>query len=247
MRYLLLGLLLLVPSAFAEEDAVLLAYHTGNYGEAAELAEAEGGAANLALAAEALLSDMFCQNQTTPAGLDRAVALSRQAIALDPSNTNAHFQLAVSRALQARSMSVGEGRSVVKEVQSEIDIVLDDWTGHAPAEAVLAVANLEAVRKAGAMMASFAGFSVEDGRAHYERAMAASPDDPSIHWQYGRALVALDARKYHDEIDRVLARAEAAPANNKVQTVMKERAKRLRALIASEGDRAAEAAVASLL
>ena len=71
------------------------------------------------------------------------------------------------------------------------------------------------------------GASLDKARTNYQAAIRLAPDDVGIHWQYARALAALDAKTHASEIAQALDRALAASASDHVEQVMQTRAAEL--------------------
>ena len=90
------------------------------------------------------------------------------------------------------------------------------------------------------------GASTESGRKHYEQARALAPDDVGVHWQYARALAALDLKGKTPEVRAALQRALAAAASDHVELVMQARAQRLSDALAGDRDAAQRLAQAML-
>jgi len=86
------------------------------------------------------------------------------------------------------------------------------------------------------------GASLADARRHYYDAVRLAPDYVGVYWQYARALVALDARKYRDQAREILQKAMEAKADDHCESVMQERASVL--LQALKGDSKAAQALA---
>ena len=82
------------------------------------------------------------------------------------------------------------------------------------------------------------GASVEAGRRHYEQAVALAPDDVGVHWQYARALAALDLKGRSEEVRAALKRALAAAASDHVEHVMQARARQLSDALSGNRDAA---------
>ena len=114
------------------------------------------------------------------------------------------------------------------------------------AHGFLAVWNLEVARRGGGMGAWMLGASTESGRKHYEQARALAPDDVGVHWQYARALAALDLKGKTPEVRAALQRALAAAASDHVELVMQARAQQLSDALAGDRDAAQRLAQAML-
>lgn len=212
----------------------------GEYMAAAQEAEVASGADNLAFAARSLLA--LCMTGTTEpdaAIVDRASRNAEAALKLDPGHEEGRLQLAIALSLKSRRMDLmaawnagyGEkGRKLADEV-------LANDPSNFYAHGFLAVWNVEVERRGGGFGAWMMGASLDAARKHYEAAVKLAPDDVGIHWQFARALVALDAKAHGAEAVRVVARAMAANAGDHVEQVMQARAARLAAALA--GDKAA--------
>ena len=90
------------------------------------------------------------------------------------------------------------------------------------------------------------GAGVSDGRDHYEAAIAAMPDDASVHWQWARALAALNARKYRADVLAALDAALACPVESELERTMQARAALLKTEMLQDPRRAGELAARML-
>jgi hypothetical protein len=236
---LILAAAVLAAPAVAHPTSAELAgrFARGEYMEAARQAEAAAGADDLAFAARALLAHcMTSAAEPDAAIVDRASRDAEAALKIDPQHEEGRLQLAIALSLKSRAMDVlgawnagyGEkGRKLAKDV-------LKADPGNFYAHGFLAVWNVEVRRRGGALGAAFMGASLKEGRRHYEEAVELAPDDVGIHWQYGRALAALDVREHRDEIVRALEKAAAAGAGDHVERVMRERAVELLAVLKAD-------------
>ena len=205
-------------------------FASGEYLAAAQLAEAASSADDLAFAARSLLAQCMTGDREPDSGMvERAAADARRALALDPMHEEGRLQLAIAISLKSRSMSLmdawyagygEEGRKLAEEV-------LAQDPGNFYAHGFLAVWNIEVRRRGGVLGASLLGASVEAGRKHYAIAAHLAPGDAGVHWQFARALTALDAVRYGDEAAAILDRAVATSSPDHVQMVMKTRAAQL--------------------
>jgi tetratricopeptide (TPR) repeat protein len=205
-------------------------YARGEYLEVADAAEAAAGANDLAFAARALLAHCLTgPDEPDVAIIDRASKDAEAALKIDPVHDEGRLQLAIALSLKSRGMDAmdalnrGYGEKG-RELASE---VLQSNPGNYYAHGFLAVWNVEVRRRGGSIGAAFMGASLKDGRRHYDEAIRLAPNDIGIHWQYGRALVALSARDHGDEAARILARATSSDARDHVEQVMQERARTL--------------------
>jgi hypothetical protein len=245
-----LGALSLCLAATAEPAPPELGamFASGEYLAAARQAETAASADNLAFAARSLLAQcMTSDREPDPATVERAAADARHALALDPMHEEGRLQLAIAISLKSRSMALmdawyagygEEGRKLAEEV-----LRMDP--GNFYAHGFLAVWNVEVRRRGGVLGGRLLGASVEAGRRQYAIAAHLAPDDAGVHWQFARALAALDAVRYGDEAAAILDRAIASSRDDHVQMVMKVRAIRLSEAL--KGDRRVAQALARTL
>jgi tetratricopeptide (TPR) repeat protein len=231
-----------VSPAFAHPTSAALAerYARGDYLEAATLAEEAAGADDLAFAARALLAHCMTGAVRPDARIvERAVRDAEAALRLDPQHKEARLQLAIALSLKSRDMDVMAAWSAGygEKGKKLADDVLRADPANFYAHGFLAVWNLEVARRGGGMGAWMLGASTESGQNHYEKARSLAPDDIGVHWQYARALAALDLRGRAAEVHAALQRALAAAASDHVERVMQARAQQLSDALA--GDREA--------
>jgi tetratricopeptide (TPR) repeat protein len=238
-----------LASAHPTSPALADRYSRGEYLEAAALAEDAAGADDLAFAARSLLAHCMTGSAAPDVRVvDRAVKDAEAALRLDPKHEEGRLQLAIALSLKSRDMDVmaawsaGYGEKGKKLAED----VLKSDAGNFYAHGFLAVWNLEVARRGGGMGAWMLGASVEGGRKHYEQARALAPDDVGVHWQYARALAALDLKGKADEVRAALDRALAAAASDHVEQVMQARAQQLSDALAGDRDAAQRMALAML-
>jgi hypothetical protein len=233
---------LLAPPALGHPTSSELAarFTRGEYMEAAREAEAAAGADDLAFAARALLALCMTGTKEPDAAIvDRASRDAEAALRIDPRHEEGRLQLAIALSLKSRAMDVLDAWSKgygEKGRKLATDVLKAD-PANFYAHGFLAVWNIEVRRRGGRVGASVMGASVGAARQHYDRAASLAADDVGIHWQYGRALAALDAAKYGEEAAEALARAGAATAGDHVEKIMQARAAKLAEAL--KGDRAA--------
>ena len=231
MRFLLAIFLILAPSALADESAQLTAFTEGRYFDAVLLADQQPTADNLAFAARSLLAEAMSAPDFEPPEtlIDQAETYARRALAADAQHVEARLQLAIALSLRARPMSTGEAMKTGYggTAHDLAESVLADDPGNVYAHGFLAVWNLEVVRRGGGLGATMMGASVKTARRHYRAALASDPEDASVHWQYAKALTALNARRYRDEIDAALSAALVAETESELETLMQDRARAL--------------------
>jgi hypothetical protein len=219
----------------------MVRYVSGEFLEAAAMAEARAGADELAFAARAVLAEIMTQDGEPDAVLvQRAERNATSALQIDPRHVEARLQLAIALSLRTRAMAPLEvWRTGLGEQGRDLaqGVLLDD-PGNVYANGFLAVWHVEARRRAGAVGAGVIGASLQEARRRYQAAVKAAPDDPGVHWQYGRALIALDARRFAGEAGRALEGAVTSQAHDRVAEVMQARASDLLVLLKADRHKA---------
>jgi hypothetical protein len=234
---LVASLLLALPaSAHPTSPELAGKFARGEYLTAAAVAEVAAGADDLAFAARALLAHCMTGSSGPDAALvDRAARDAEAALREEPGHEEAQLQLAIALSLKSRDMdamaawTAGYGERGKKLAEG----VLKADPGNFYAHGFLAVWNIEVERIGGSMGSWMMGASLDEGRKHYEAARQLAPDDVGVHWQYARALAALDLKRYQGDVKVALDRAVAASASDHVEEVMQERAERLLAALAN--------------
>lgn len=220
----------------------------GEYLAAATRAEAMAGPDDFAFAARALLAQCMTGGPAVDPGLlERATRDAEAALKVAPQHEEGRLQLAIALSLKSRNMdamaawSAGYGEKGRKLAEG----VLKSDPRNYYALAFLAVWNIEVERRGGGM-GWMAGASLDAARKHYARAAQLAPDDVGIHWQYARALAALDVNKHRKDIDAALASAVRAAATDHVEQVMQARARELLDVLARNRGDAQKLALALL-
>ncbi|MFN3211838.1 MAG: hypothetical protein ACE37M_01920 [Henriciella sp.] len=251
MRWIIAALLLASPAAMAEDEAQRVAFTEGRYHEAVLLSATLPTADNLAFSARSLLAEAVSAPDYAPPPhlLDAAEANAREALALDPNHVEARLQLAIALSLKARPLSTRAAMRTGygEEAKRLAEAALRDDPDNKYAHGFLAVWHLEVRRRGGAIGGSIMGASVRKARAHYQAAIQSAPDDAAIHWQYARALTALNAKRHRDEIHAVLSVALDCQAESQLEGVMKQRAEWLSAKLHQKNWKAAEQTAAQML
>jgi hypothetical protein len=223
---------LAAASAYAHPTSVELRakFTRGEYMEAAQQAEASADADDLAFAARALLAHcMTGSSEPDAAIVDRASKDAEAALKLEPEHEEGRLQLAIALSLKSRAMDVLDAwhKGYGEKGKKLAAAVLQSDPANFYAHGFLAVWNVEVRRRGGSVGAGIMGASLKAARQHYEQAASLAADDVGIHWQFGRALAALDAEKYGEEAMKVLDRAVAADAGDHVEAVMQDRSREL--------------------
>lgn len=238
MRWTIALLIALTPAAFAEDEAHLIAFTEGRYEDAAALVQQSDAPDSLAFAARSLLAEAMSAPDFVPppALLDQAEAYARAALDTQPDHIEGRLQLAIALSLKARPLSTRDAMRTGygEDAKALVEGVLKDDPHNPFAHGFLAVWHLEVRRRGGAIGASMLGASVKKSRRHYQAAIEAAPGDASIHWQYARALAALNAKKYRSEIEFSLQAALNCRTDSTLEDVMRRRAELLQFTLDNE-------------
>lgn len=251
MRWIFLALLMPSAFAFAEQEAHVVAFTEGRYEDAAHLVEQAPSAGHFAFAARSLLAEAMSDPTYSPPTelVIAAEQKARQALALDADHIEGRLQLAIALSLKVRPMSNREGMRTgyADDAKRLAKAVLQDDPTNAYAHGFMAVWNLEVRRRGGTIGASVMGASVKDARRYYQTATGLAPNDASLHWQYARALAALNAKKYAGEINAALRKAIDSQPRNTLEQVMQSRAQILLAVLETDSRKTVERVAAQML
>lgn len=223
----LLSFFVLIACAHAD-DASFRAFETGRYQEAFELAEASSATADrYAFQARSVLAHCIYQGgDPAPERLKQAEELARKALAADPDHVEGRLQLAIALSMQTRNMSLREiDRTGYGTASRDLaEEILQEDPRNAWANGFMSVWHIEARRVAGAFLAGMVGASLKKSEAFFEAAMAADPANLTLKWQYVRALMAFNPKRYEDEIMQGLQEIAAADPADALEEVLKARA-----------------------
>jgi len=215
MKSALAGLLLLIPvsAGAATSDEIFAVYARGDYEQAARLGEASHTAPGLATAARAVLADAVLRDAPCLPCLERAEALSRQAVAADPHYALGQVWLAVALGYQARITGAVKARMKNAPAQSKtaLNMAVVDDPRNAFAVSALGGWHIEVVRGGGATLAGlFYGARERTALSLFDRAVSLAPDNVAVRYQIGLSLAGFDPEKYHARIAAELKAAVAA-------------------------------------
>ncbi|MEL7231457.1 MAG: hypothetical protein AAGJ85_02985 [Pseudomonadota bacterium] len=251
MRYAILAALLISAPANAAPEWLSVAFEDGRYSDAASEAEAAQTADSLAFAARCKLAEAMSNPDFEPpiALVFEAEALARRALELEARHIEGRLQLAIALSLRARPLSTRQAMrsGFGHEAKALVEAVLEDDPDNFYAHGFMAVWHIEVVRRGGSVGSAVMGASVRKGRRHYEAALAINSDDASTHWQYARALTALNAKKYRADIDTALISAITVDAPTALDRVMQDRARDLAQAITTQPRRDVEALAEHML
>ncbi len=183
----------------AEDDAMAALralFDAGEFLAVADEGERIGTAPALALAARALGTYGYhlASEEEREALYARAIGLGERAVALDPRDPQAHFQLAQAVGLHGDTIGVMEalGEGYAERMRDSIDAGLAlapaDPFGH------ILLANWHAgiLDAAGFFGAMIYGADEDDALTHFDRALAIAPESAMVRVSYAEAILKLD-------------------------------------------------------
>lgn len=237
--------------AHAQTSEAVSAFERGEFQVAAEISETFERADDKAFAARALLANVIVNSDGNPDQkvLEHAEALSRKAMAIDEGHIEANLQLAISLSLQARPLSNAQAMRAgyAQQAKRLTEEILAVEPENPYANALLAIWNMEVLRRGGRIGARVMGASSREGLEHYWVAARQTPDDGSLHWQWARVLAATNAKRYREHIEAALNASIAANTDDALEAVMQARAAKFKQDMQALSTREIEALAVSLL
>ena len=228
---LLLAPLVICEGALAAtSDEIFAVYARGDYEQAVRLGEASHAAPGLATAARAVLADDVLRDTPCLPCLERAEALSRQAVAADPHHAFGQVWLAVALGYQARITGAVKARMKNAPAQSKaaLDTAVADDPKNAYAVSALGGWHIEVVRGGGATMARlFYGARESTALSLFDRSVNLAPDNVAVRYQIGLSLAGFDPDKYHARVATELKAAISATPGTAYEKRIHARAQEL--------------------
>ena len=217
--FLILLTLLLAAPAWANNAAEVRGLiAAGEYETARVTAESLDTAEGYALAAESLsaqilLGEVSKLNKQSK----QARALSRRALALDPTLYNAQLQYALSDGFVTRTS--GDITAWRKKLPSKTFAIIKDFRAAYPDDpkglALEGAWHLGVIRKTGEKNGGkWFGASLAEGERLYAQARRLAPNDVLIETNYALSLLVLDVETYGPHMKPILEVAAAMPAND---------------------------------
>jgi len=236
MKAVLAALLMLVSvsARAATTDEIFAIYARGDYEQAVRAGEASRTAAGLAIAARAVLADEVLRDVPCLSCLERAEALARQAVAIDPHFAFGQVWLAVALGYEARITGIVKARMKNSPAQSKaaLDVAVAAEPGNAYAVSALGGWHIEVVRGGGATMARlFYGARESEAIALFDRAVRLAPGNVAVRYQIGLSLAGFDADKYRARIIAEFKAAQSAVPDTEYEKKIQGRAGELLGLL----------------
>lgn len=221
------------PSLWAQSDEAVSHFNSGRYQQAISAARHDSSADARAFVARSLLAICITgEREPDKDIIEQAIIAAQAALDADAGHVEGHIQLAIALSLKARPMApmralrsgLGEkGRDLAYQALS-----LDPE--EAWAHAFLSAWHIEVVSRGGSIGAGMLGASHKKGRQHY-KAAAIAKDEPIIHWQYVRAIIATAPKQNRRELERLWPKLIDRPFSDPINKTAETRAIELKLLI----------------
>lgn len=221
-------------------------YTVGKYEDAMAAGAVQHNADGFVIAARAAMADALARATPCLDCFKRVEQYARNAIAMDPKQSDAHVYVAVALGYQARIVGLVKARDDgdAEAAKKEIDTALAIDPKNALALAALGGWNIEIVRHAGAMLGNMLyGASVSEGQAEFAKAFAVAPDRLVLHFQYALSLSGYDLDDYRGQIEHELTLAEKGIAVTAYDKFTRARAVELMTIFQSGNRKAYDALV----
>ena len=213
---------------------IFAVYAKGDYEQAARLGEASHTAPGLATAARAVLADDVLRETPCLPCLERAEALSRQAIAVDPHHAFGQVWLAVALGYQARITGAVKARSKTPPRNPR-----QRWTRRwrtIPRMPLPCRPWAAGISKwCAAAAPPWRGCSMARANATalslFDHSVALAPGNVAVRYQIGLSLAGFDPAKYHARIATELKAAVAAVPATAYEKKIQARAQELLGLL----------------
>ena len=213
-------MLLAAAAQAATTEDIFALYARGDYEQAVRQGEASHTAPGLAIAARAVLADDVLRDTPCLSCLERAEALSRQAVAADP-----HYALRPGLAggfagLSGAHHRLGQGADENSPAQSRaaLDAAVADDPKNAFAVSALGGWHIEIVRGGGAFLARLSYGARGKRRAGTVRPCRDvwRPDNVAVRYQIGLSLAGFNPDKYRARIAPEFKAAMAATPGHRL-------------------------------
>jgi hypothetical protein len=233
-RVAMLALMATALSTSAFANPAMDLWSQGKYEDAIKQGLAENSPEGTALAARAAVSDMTAHTTPCAECINRAIDLSRKALAADPKAPIPTLCLAA--ALSYRGHLIGMMAAQNEKLGEISKQSIDDAIAAHPKDPQLLAAlggwNFEVVRQGGSLLARWTyGATIDKGLQAYSEALKLAPNDILVNYQYGLELAAYDPDEYRDKVEAAWKRVEAAPSTGAYDDMEKKRAGELLALL----------------
>lgn len=237
MRRLGLACLLAVflySSALGAEQTPFDLYRAGKYEEAIAAGEATKTGNGLAVAARAAFAEANLSDKPCLPCLKRVEDLARRSIALDSAHPEAFIYLAAAVGFEARI--IGNVRAQFARIPETAKAAIDHALDVAPNDdwslAAAGAWNIEIVRNGGSVLArAVYGARLDTGLDYFARAFAAEPKNLVIRFQYALSLSGYDFETYQKDIAVMLASVGGIEPRTAYESVIKQRAANMLAMI----------------
>ena len=203
------------------------AYAEGRFLECAELAEAIGTSDGYALASNCVErhGTYVAEKVDRQALYEEAMQFGQEAIRLDAANAWAHLQTAQAVGLYAESLGGLKAGRYVGQVRDGMEKALELDPTLVDAAFSLGAWHAGVVDNAGRMIARMAyGATGKQATTYFDRALELGPQVKEAHYEYAKALLALNPRRNRERARELFNQAIALPPEDAVDRILHEKA-----------------------
>jgi hypothetical protein len=202
---------------FPKDAAVVdawIGFHAGDFGKAAEMGLAAGGAGiTAANKATAIYANYLEESEKKKLALfEEVAARAEQQQAREPKNANAFYWHAYALGRYAQGISIGKAlaQGIGGKVKASLETTLKLAPKHADAHIALASYHAEVIDKVGAMIGGLTyGAKKETALKLYEAALKLAPGSAIARIEYANGLVMLEGKKGLAKAEKLYAEAAA--------------------------------------
>jgi tetratricopeptide (TPR) repeat protein len=191
-----------------------IAFHAGEFQQAAEAAAAAKGAARVAgLKAQAIHANYLEADEARKLALFQDVAQRAEKLQVaEPDNAAGWYWHAYALGRYAQGISIAKAlaQGIGGKVKASLEQTIALAPRHADAHIALGAYHAEIIDKVGAMIGGLTyGARKDTGLEHYSKALELNPDSAIARIEYANGLVMLDGKKALARAEKLYAEAAA--------------------------------------
>jgi tetratricopeptide (TPR) repeat protein len=189
-------------------------YHSGEFQQAVELGNENGGAAaNAAIKAQAIYANYLEKNEKTKLALfEEAAAWADAQRVVEPGDANAHYLYAYALGRYGQGISVAKAlaQGFGGKIKDALSTALKLEAAHSDAHIAFGAYQAEVIDKVGALVAGMTyGAKKDSAIDHFRRALKLNADSAIGRIEYANALLLLFGNSRLDDATKLYEQAAA--------------------------------------